>query len=94
MNDVHTRICQVAVDGEREHGSDGVVYYDVASGTIGWRKLADMYPDQLRDDVGAMLTEYGNDNFFVCQLDDRRMHVWQLPRMRALEMLTNRSSTV
>jgi hypothetical protein len=78
-------VCKVAVQGEWETGSDGLVLLERESEKIKWVKLADLPSDELREAVAEILTEEGGAHFLVLDEDTqkRHVHIWKITRKEA-----------
>lgn len=87
MSLLKRQIANVAVAGERERGSDGVVLVRQVNdeNEISWTKLSDVKPVELQDKLADLLTEEGELYVFVAQVENNdKVHVWKMTRAEML----------
>lgn len=66
---------QVAVSGEAERGSDGVVWYDLNEKKIQYLTSSEVEPKELRDSVRELLSDDENTNFIILVKQDMKVDI-------------------
>lgn len=71
-----------ALHGEKERGSDGVIYCDLTCKDVVWLKIDEVTPSDLREAVRDLLTE-DTQNYFVLVKQDMNIDVVRVEKNRA-----------
>lgn len=90
MSSLKRLVAHAAVAGERERGSDGVVFIRKVEGNsvVTWIKLNEVAPAELQDKLEDLLTEEGGLYVFVVQMEDdnNKVHLWKMTRAEILSV--------
>jgi hypothetical protein len=71
---------QVAVSGESERGSDGVVWYDLNENKIQYLTSSEVEPKELRDSVRDLLSDDENANFIILVKQDMKVDITKVKK--------------
>ena len=83
MNEHFMQICAItAIDGEKTHGSDGVVYVDGEN--VKWIKLDDIQPQELKESVWSLFLDDNNTNFYILVRVESQIDVVCLKKVDAI----------
>ena len=77
--DVH-KCMQVALSGESQRGSDGVVWYDVNKNEATYLTSTEVEPKDLRESVRDLLSEDENRNFIILVKQDMKVDITKVSK--------------
>ena len=72
--DVH-KCLQVAVAGEAQRGTDGVVWYDLNEDKVQYLTSSEVEPKELRESVRELLSDDENTNFIILVKQDMKVDI-------------------
>jgi len=78
-------VLNAAIYGERNRGSGGVVFCNHEKKIIQYMLISEFEAEEFRDKLGDILSEEGNEYYFVVEEIDRSMHIWKIPRNNITE---------
>ena len=83
-----SKLClETAIRGERERGTDGVVWYDLNTRTITYLLSSEVEPSELRESVSDLLTEEGDTFFFVLVKQGEKVDIAKVNKLNAMRDL-------
>lgn len=71
---------KVALSGESQRGSDGVVWYDVNNNDVKYLTSTEVEPRELRESVRDLLSEDENQNFIILVKQDMNVDITKVSK--------------
>ena len=80
-------LVRVVAEGERERGTAGVAVYTSAS-DMRYVLLQELPSEDLRERIGDMLSEEGDEFVFAVEGEATTAHIWKMSRAKIAEIIS------